>query len=175
MVLPGTVVSRFVYEISADCGLPSRIFACAMMLYHAFMEYVSEEDSLQDPDCLMVGITSVVLSLKFNENYLNTIEMNQDPIPAKSRSMRVIDSAARAIVSYGSAQSSSQPLTTEQLVLVKERVKLAVSEMSMLRIFGNFATCVPVIPETDKMTPVELVGEYSTPQCLCHWSSKILS
>ena len=170
MVLPGVVVSRFVYEVSSDSGLPPRIFACAMMLYHAFVEYVSEEGSLLDADFIMVGITSLVLSLKFNENYLNTvIEQVNDPVPSKSRSMKVIDSAARAIVSYGQSHNA-KGLTTEQLVQVKEKIKAGVCELSMLRIFGNFSTSIPVVPGTDSMAPLDLVREYSSPQCLRRWA-----
>ena len=169
-MVPSSVIGRLLFEISADCNLPPRIYACAMLMYHAFMEYVSEDgdsgQSLQDVDSVMVGITSLILSVKFNENYLNTVEKLHEPTPTKSRSMRVIESAAHAIVSYSAGQVSSSGISTEQFVLIKERIKNGVSEMSMLRIFGNFTTSIPIIPGTDTMETKQLIREYSTSQCL---------
>ena len=168
-MVPGPIISRLVYEISADCNLDRRIYACAMMMYHAFMEYVSDDGlvypKLHETDCVVLGVTTLVLSLKFNENYLNTIETASDVI--KSRSMKVIESSARAIISYG----GTRDLTTEQFVCVKEKLKFAVSELSVLRIFGNFATSIPIVPDTDSMDITQLISEYSTSQCLCRWSS----
>lgn len=166
MILPSSVIGRLLYEISADANLPSRVYACGMMMYHAFIEYICGEDSpegFQHADCVIVGITCLILSVKFNEDFINSVEVVSDTAPVKSRSIRVIDSAARAVLSYGASEDS---LSTEQLLCVRDKIKAVVCEMSVLRILGNFATRIPIDKETDSMSPQQLIESYSTPACL---------
>jgi hypothetical protein len=160
------------YEISSDANLPPRVYACGMMMYHAFMEYIFGEnpgEDFKDPDCVIVGITCLILSVKFNEDYLNSVEVVTDAAPIKSRSIRIIDSAARAILSYGGSVSN---LSTEQLIGVKDKLKSAVCEMSILRILGNFATSIPLDSRIDSMSIDELIETYSTPHCLTVWANR---
>ena len=167
-MLPNDVISRFVFEICTNALFPKRIFAGAMMIYHAYMEYMFSQhkslSSIRDSDCIIIGITSLVVAVKFNEDFLNTTceQVADGGAVIRSRSMRIIDTAARAILSYGHRSS----LTTEQVVRMKERIKATVSEMSILRIVGDFATFIPVAQGTDNMTVSQLVDMYSRPDCL---------
>ena len=165
-------LGRIIYEIVETCNLPIHIWAVAMMYFHAYEEYSSEDDpdhsgtpTFKDPvKKLMLGITCLTLSVKSNENYLNSLPQNTSPV---SRIQAVVDSAARVVLSYVRKSSS-----TENIIKAKRLMKdmMPNIELAVMRIVGNSLlppTAFMGCPIGDKQKSL-LLEIYSNPICLNH-------
>lgn len=163
-------VGRVLYEIAETCNLPIHIWAVSMMYFHAYEEYSSEQNTensetpnFGDPvKKLMLGITCLTISVKSNENYLNSQPIH---ISSVNRVQTVVDSAARIILSYTRKKSS-----TENILRAKRRVKdlMPNIELALMRIVGNSLQPSSVFLEAevgDKQKSL-LLELYSNPICL---------
>jgi hypothetical protein len=141
-----------------------------MMYFHAYEEYSSEQNTensetpnFKDPvKKLMLGITCLTISVKSNENYLNSQPIHISPV---NRVQTVVDSAARIILSYTRKKSS-----TENILRAKRRVKdlMPNIELALMRIVGNSLQPSTVFLEagvSDKQKSL-LLELYSNPICL---------
>jgi len=169
-------IARLIYEINQDAGFPPYIYGYSMMLFHAFNEFVASERSQsatkseEELDALVVGITCLILAVKFNEDHLNSVCLatgrNDGSIHNRSlvsRSVQIVESAARAILSYQQS-SPTTGYSFEEFVGLKNKIKDMVCEYTVLRIVGNFATSAPV---TRICIDHEMFFRYyATPQCL---------
>ena len=182
------------YEVCLTAQFPLHIWAASMMYFHAFQEYTSEqeseaderEDSLKERardvnstassvDQLMLGITCLLLSVKANENFLNSAKVARIP---SVRLAVILDCAARVVLSY--AEKSKQ-VSSERLTKVKKRIKDFVPgvELTIMRIVGNslvpdtaFSASEGEFSETEVALLVEI---YSSIVCLNHSAADISS
>ena len=107
-----------------------------MLYYHAYQEYSSDrEDSPVSAshftNALVVGVSCLVLSVKANESYLNTMKPGINHV---QRLQATIEAAARCILSY--TLSSASP---ERVVQLKRKLKdfVPVVELAIMRVIGN--------------------------------------
>ena len=157
-------IARFVYEVTATAELPLHIYGCAIMIYHAFMEYMPHDKK----DSLMLGVTCLTVAVKFKENFLNSYTAL-----FKHRSSLVVDAAARVLLSYSKA---SNECSVEALSVVKREVQESVNgiELSVLKIIGNYGGSIKTAFETNTENSEYLVEVYSNPICLNFPSNNLI-
>ena len=185
-------IARVLYEICINAQFPLHIWAVSMMYFHAFEEYTSEMDSetedgeptmgfKKEPsttasvDQLMLGVTCMFLSVKANENYLNSASV---PQMTSSRLSCVLDWAARVVLSYS---DKSGHVSSEKLTRVKRRIKEFVPsvELTIMRIVGNSLVLDTAFSESNaefSESQVAIFVEiYSSPVCLNHSAPDIFA
>jgi hypothetical protein len=159
-------IPRLIFEINKNAGLHPFIYGYAMMMYHAYNEFVGAVATTnRDIDTLVIGITCLVLAVKFNEDYLNSTDLvlgKQKQGIRTSRSAKIFEYASRAVLAYGQKSSSS----FEEFISVKNRLRDSICEYSVLRIVGNYATCIPVVE--DCHDEQKYFSYYASPKCLNH-------
>jgi hypothetical protein len=180
-------VARLVYETGTFAKFPLHIWAVAMMYFHAFEECTAERENDEQSEKrgarpavvqaakleqLMLGVTCLVLSVKANENYLNSTEPERT---TTARLAAVLDATARVILSY-----TAGTVPTERIVQTKRRLKefIPPTELSIMRVIGN-----ALVPETAFSVSSVIMGAectdllvelYSSPVCLNFPASTLL-
>jgi hypothetical protein len=129
-------VSRYLFEVSLGADLPPHVWACSMLYYHAYQEYSSDRDhnpvsASNFTNALVVGVSCLVLSVKANESYLNTMKPGINHV---QRLQATIEAAARCTLSYTVSSAS-----TEKIVQLKRKLKdfVPVVELAIMRVIGN--------------------------------------
>lgn len=160
-----TAPARFVYEVCMESKFPIRIYACAMMYLHAFNEYTSRDEESQeeqrvssfDSAKLVLAVTCLLLSLKANENYLNSTDSS-----IRGRTTSLIEGASRVIFQYAHEQ---QNVSREEITQLRRTLRDAVSvtELTLLRVIGN---SIEFGLEEELTDDLETVDWFATPECL---------
>jgi hypothetical protein len=104
-----------------------------------------------------------VLSVKANENYLNSLEPDRT---TTARLAAVLDASASNLLSY-----TASTVPTERIVHTKRRLKdfIPATELSVMRVVGNslvIDTAFSLMCELNNQTTEILVEVYSSPVCL---------
>ena len=168
-------IARLVFETTTMAKFPLHIWATAMMYLHAFEECTAEREEDDETgkrshkelqaqpakvEQLMLGITCLVLSVKANENYLNSLEPDRT---TTARLAAVLDASARNILSY-----TASTVPTERIVHTKRRLKdfIPATELSVMRVVGNslvIDTAFSFMSALNSQTTQILVEVYSSP------------
>lgn len=189
MVNDSHAIGRILYEICVSAQFPLHIWAVAMQYFHAFEEYTSEHESDVEEtgeeydkkdsstrnsmvDKLILGVTCMLLSVKANENLLNSASVSRIP---SLRLASILDWSAKVILAY---YSTGQTVSSERLTKVKRRIKEFVPavELTVMRVIGNSlvaesAFSIPDIGHEHEYSDSEtsvLIEIYSSPVCLNH-------
>ena len=157
-------VARLLLEVSRTATLPDHVWAVAMQYFFAFNEFT--EDACERLEELMVGVASLVLSVKASENYLNSCSSEEANRSVTARVSAVLDAAARVILAY--AERGGE-VSVESIIRLKRKLRELVPtlELNLMRVLGDALVIDSALatPVPDEVTEV-LVEVYSSPVCL---------